>query len=143
MRLSTRSRYGIRALTALAAHELPDGRCARELADEEELSKKYLESILAQLRTAGIVRSVRGAHGGYVLAKDPAELTVADIVRILEGSLAFVECVDDAAYCERSDDCVTRHVWVEAEKALTNAFEAITIQSLVDRRGSTDHAECA
>lgn len=143
MRLSTRSRYGIRALTALAAHELPDGRCARELADEEDLSKKYLESILAQLRTAGIVRSVRGAHGGYVLAKDPKELTVADIVRILEGSLAFVECVEDPSYCERSDDCVTRYVWVEAEKALTKAFEGITIQSLVERRRRPEQAECA
>jgi Rrf2 family transcriptional regulator, cysteine metabolism repressor len=134
MRLSTRSRYGIRALTALAAHELPDGRCARELADEEDLSKKYLESILAQLRTAGIVRSVRGAHGGYVLAHDPAELTVADVVRVLEGSLAFVECVDDASYCERSTDCVTRHVWIKAEQALSSAFKGITIQGLVDRR---------
>lgn len=134
MRLSTRSRYGIRALTALAAKELPEGRCAREIADEEELSKKYLESILAQLRTAGFVRSVRGAHGGYVLAHDPHELTVADVIKVLEGSLAFVECVDDSSYCPRSGDCVTRHVWLEAEKALSKAFRNITIASLVERR---------
>ncbi len=142
MRLSTRSRYGLRALTALAAHELAEGRCAREIADEEELSKKYLESILAQLRTAGFVRSVRGAHGGYVLARDPKDVTVADVIRVLEGTLAFVECVDDAEYCQRSKGCVTRYIWVEAEKALTDCFEGITIQSLVDRRDA-EKAETA
>lgn len=134
MRLSTRSRYGIRALTALAAHEPAEGRCAREIADEEELSKKYLESILAQLRTAGLVRSVRGAHGGYVLAKDPVELTVGEVIRVLEGSLAFVECVDDPSYCDRFDDCVTRYIWEQAEQVLTQTFDGITIASLVERR---------
>ena len=134
MRLSTRSRYGLRALTALAAREPAEGRCAREIADEEDLSKKYLESILAQLRTAGFVRSVRGAHGGYVLARPADEITVADVIRVLEGSLAFVECVDDPSYCPRSDDCVTRYIWVEAEKALNACFEGITVQGLVDRK---------
>ena len=134
MRLSTRSRYGIRALTALAAKEQPEGRCAREIADEEELSKKYLESILAQLRTAGFVRSVRGAHGGYVLAREPAELSVGEIIRVLEGSLAFVECVEDSSYCPRAEDCVTRYIWIEAEKALAQTFDGITIAELVARK---------
>lgn len=134
MRLSTRSRYGIRALTALAAQEPAEGRCAREIADEEDLSKKYLESILAQLRTAGVVRSVRGAHGGYVLARDPAELTVGEVIRVLEGSLAFVECVDDPSFCERHNNCITRYIWEEAERALSKTFERITIASLVERR---------
>ncbi len=141
MRLSTRSRYGIRALTALAAHEPAEGRCAREIAGEEDLSKKYLESILAQLRTAGFVRSVRGAHGGYVLARDPAELTVAEVIRVLEGSLAFVECVDEPAYCSRSEDCITRYIWVEAERALSASFKNISIASLVARRKTQDHAQ--
>jgi Rrf2 family protein len=129
-------------LTALAVSEPAEGRCAREIADEEDLSKKYLESILAQLRTAGLVRSVRGAHGGYVLARDPAEITVADVIRVLEGSLAFVECVEDASYCQRSGDCVTRYIWLEAEAALSACFEGMTIQSLVDRkrRSSNDAA---
>jgi len=118
----------------LATQELPEGRCAREIADEEDLSKKYLESILAQLRTAGFVRSVRGAHGGYVLARDPEELTVAEIISVLEGSLAFVECVDDSSYCPRNDDCVARDIWVAAERALRGAFENITIASLVEKR---------
>ena len=141
MRLSTRSRYGIRALTTLAAHQAPDGRCARELADEEELSKKYLESILAKMRAAGIVRSVRGAHGGYVLSRDPHELTVAEVIKVLEGSLAFVECVEDPDYCDRHDDCVTRYVWEAAAQALEETFGNITIASRVERRdGSRDAA---
>lgn len=136
MRLSTRSRYGVRALTALASSEIPDGRCAREIADEEDLSKKYLESILAQLRTAGFVRSVRGAHGGYVLAQEPSEVTVGAVVRALEGSLALVECSDDPAYCDRADDCVTRDVWVAAEKALNDTLDGITIAGLVEKRAA-------
>ncbi len=134
MRLSTRSRYGVRALVALASHEIPDGRCAREIADEEDLSKKYLESILAQLRTAGFVRSVRGAHGGYVLAQEPDGVTVGAVVRALEGSLALVECSDDPSYCDRADDCVTRDVWIAAERALNDALDGITIAVLVERR---------
>ncbi len=142
MRLSTRSRYGVRALTALANDEIPDGRCAREIATEEELSKKYLESILAQLRTAGFVRSVRGAHGGYILARPAADITVAEVVRALEGSLSLVECSDDPTYCERSDDCVTREVWVAAERALNETLESITIAKLVRQRQQDDPQEC-
>jgi len=134
MRLSTRSRYGIRALTALAAQQVADGRCARELAEEEELSKKYLESILARLRASGLIRSVRGAHGGYVLAKDAADVTVGEVIRILEGSMAFVECVDDDGYCDRADTCVARDVWVAAEKAVTETLDNITLASLVEKR---------
>lgn len=139
MRLSTRSRYGVRALTALAGREVPDGRCAREIADEEELSKKYLESILAQLRTAGFVRSVRGAHGGYILARPAEDITVGDVVRALEGSLALVECSDDPQYCDRHESCVTRDVWVAAERALNETLDGITISALVMKRKlSTD-----
>ncbi|MBU1656502.1 MAG: Rrf2 family transcriptional regulator [Gammaproteobacteria bacterium] len=142
MRLSTRSRYGVRALTALANQEDTDGRCAREIADDEDLSKKYLESILAQLRTAGFVRSVRGARGGYILARSPSEITVAEVVRALEGSLALVECSDDPSYCERADDCVTRDVWVMAERALNDALGSVTIAGLVEKRRQNEPPKC-
>jgi len=132
MRLSTRSRYGLRALTALASADAPDGYCAREIADGEELSKKYLESILAQLRTAGFVRSVRGAHGGYVLARDPKDITAGEVVRALEGTLSLVECVEDPSSCERSDDCRTRPVWVKAEAAITSTLDGMTVASLIE-----------
>ena len=141
MRLSTRSRYGVRALIALAFQEEPDGHCAREIADEESLSKKYLESILAQLRTSGFVRSVRGAHGGYVLARAPSEITVAEVVRALEGSLALVECSDDPSYCERSIVCATREVWIAAERALNDAMVGITIEDLVKKRRKDGNGE--
>ncbi len=131
MRLSTRSRYGLRALVALAESKTPEGRCAREIADEEALSKKYLESILAQLRTAGFVRSVRGAHGGYLLARNSTELTVGEVVRALEGNMSLVECVDDLDCCERSHDCPTRPVWVKAERAISDALNGITLASLI------------
>lgn len=134
MKLSTRSRYGVRALTALAASEVADGRCAREIADEEALSKKYLESILAQLRTAGFIRSVRGAHGGYVLARPAEEITVGDVVRALEGSLALVECSNDPVFCDRASTCVTRDVWMAAERAINEVFDSFTISSLATMR---------
>jgi len=130
MRLTTRTRYGLRALASLAAAHNTGGKCAREIADEQNVSKKYLESILAQLRASGLVRSVRGAHGGYILAREPEEMTVADVVRALEGSLALVDCVDDPAICADVETCSTRRVWVEAEQALTSSLEAISISSL-------------
>lgn len=130
MRLSTRSRYGLRALAALADGEPSDGLCARELADNEQLSKKYLESILSQLRTAGFVRSVRGAHGGYVLARSANEITVGEVVRALEGTLALVECVDDPSCCGRSDSCPTRPAWVRAEAAISAALDGLSVADL-------------
>lgn len=138
MRLSTRSRYGLRALAALAGAKHPEGRCAREIADKEDLSKKYLESILTQLRTAGFVRSVRGAHGGYVLTRNPAELTVGEVVRALEGSLSLVECVEDPETCDRFEDCPTRPVWVKAEQALSKALDSMTLANLVEPYLSSD-----
>jgi Rrf2 family protein len=126
----------------LANQEDTDGRCAREIADDEDLSKKYLESILAQLRTAGFVRSVRGARGGYILARSPSEITVAEVVRALEGSLALVECSDDPSYCERADDCVTRDVWVMAERALNDALGSVTIAGLVEKRRQNEPPKC-
>jgi Rrf2 family protein len=134
MRISTRSRYGIRAMTSLAAAPEPEGKCARAIADEEQLSRKYLESILARLRAAGFVRSVRGAQGGYVLARPATQITVDEIVRTFEGSLALVECADEADYCAQAGDCVTRQLWVEAEVALTEVFKRFTIATLVAQR---------
>ncbi len=132
MRLSTRSRYGLRALAALGHGQREDGRCAREIAELEGLSKKYLESILSQLRTAGFVRSVRGAHGGYVLARDSSAITVGEVVRALEGTLALVECVGDPSCCERSEGCPTRPAWAKAEAAISAALDGLTVADLCE-----------
>jgi Rrf2 family protein len=97
------------------------------------MSAKYLEQLMAMLKSAGIVRSVRGSKGGYILAKPPGQVKVSDCFRCLEGPVITTECVEDESYCERTADCVARQVWTEVQKAVMGVLQSITLQNLVDR----------
>ena len=102
----------------------------KDVARRQEVSEKYLEQIIAILNKAGYVRSIRGPMGGYILAKPPAEYTVGMILRLTEGSLAPVECIEDDKICSRQENCVTRYVWAKIADAVQSVVDHITLEDL-------------
>ncbi len=106
----------------------------KEVSQRQNISEKYLEQIVMPLSRSGLVRSVRGAMGGYLLTRDPADYTVGDILRPLEGDLAPVQCATDADFCERSEECVTVEVWQKIYQAVSEVVDGMTLADLVDRR---------
>jgi Rrf2 family protein len=134
MKLSTRARYGTRALLDIALNSKDRPVLLRDIARRQEISTMYLEHLITPLIAAGLVRSTRGAKGGVWLARPPREIKLSEIVLLLEGSLAPVECVNDPKYCPRSASCVTRDVWSEMKEAMNSVLESTTLQDLVERQ---------
>ena len=133
MKLSTRTRYGIRAVIELAQHEDKRPLQLKAIAERQGISIKYLEQLMGILRSAGFVRSVRGAKGGYVLGRPAGEITLYEVFRSLEGSFTTTECVEDASSCERSADCAARTVWVQVEEAIRRVLSGITLADLIEQ----------
>ena len=120
MKLSTKGRYGLRAMIDLAQYSGDAPVSIISISERQDISERYLEQLVALLRKAGLVRSIRGAGGGYVLAKDMKEISVGDILRALEGSLEPVECpgLDPAGGCKSADSCVSKYVWKRINESL-------------------------
>ena len=133
MKLSTRTRYGIRAILELAENNGKGPVQIKIIARHQDISIKYLEQLMAILKSAGFVRSIRGAKGGYILAKPPNQIRLSDVFNALEGTVTTAECVENKNYCARAADCVTRQVWAEVKWAIINVLQSITLQDLVDR----------
>ena len=133
MKLSTKTRYATRAMLDLVLNSGEDVVSARELAARQGISAKYLEQLLASLRAAGLVRTVRGAHGGHSLARHPAEINLREIYEVFEGAEGLVECTTSPELCERSDTCVTQDVWAELYDASMKILESITLEDLARR----------
>ena len=133
MKLSTKGRYGVRLMIDLALHDSEGPVLLKDIARRQGISEKYLWNLINPLKTVGLVRSTRGAHGGYRLAKEPAEITLKDIMRVLEGSLCLVDCVENPSSCKRSTTCITRDVWSEASQGFLKTLEAMTLKTMVDR----------
>lgn len=106
----------------------------KEIAKRENISLKYLEQVIIPLRTAGLVKSIRGSKGGYSLAKAPSEICLSDLVEILEGPVNLTECIRDSKACQRSSLCVTRDIWKETSEAIYRIFRSITLEEMVDRK---------
>jgi len=138
MKLSTRGRYGVRAMLELALNNGKGPVPLRDLALRQEISAKYLEQLLIPLKGAGLVKSVRGARGGYQLAMEPAKISLYDIVRSLEGPLAPVECVQDATYCERVGGCTVHLVWGEMGRLLVDFLSHMSLADMVARQHEKD-----
>ena len=134
MRLSTKGRYGARAMLDLALNSGKGPVLLRDIAKRQEVSEKYLEHSITTLRKAGLVRSIRGARGGYMLAKSPSQIRLSEIMEVLEGSMAPVECVDDPQVCQRAQLCVTRDIWAKMKEAIDNILESITLQDMVEQQ---------
>ncbi len=134
IRLSTKGRYGTRLMLNLA-ERYGNGDAAvilRSVSEEEGISIRYLEQIVIPLKINRLVKSIRGAGGGYTLAKDPAEIVLSDILCALEGNCCLVECVEDESFCDRIEICATRDIWKEATEVLKDYFGKITLQDILE-----------
>lgn len=134
MKLSTKGRYGVKAMLDLAMHNDEGYIALNSIAERQEISENYLEQLFAVLKKAGIVKSIRGSHGGYVLGQSPDKITVGSILRALEGSLAPVDCVmeNDPEKCQRACSCVTRPVWEKIRDSVNSVVDSITLADLVE-----------
>lgn len=134
MKISTRGRYALRLMLDLAVHSNGTPLSLRDVAQRQGISDKYLEQIVTPLSRAGLVRSVRGANGGYLLTRRPEEYTVGEILLPLEGDLAPVECATDDGFCHRCNECVTVALWKEIHRAVSQVVDNTTLADLVQRQ---------
>ncbi len=134
MKLSTKGRYGVKAMLDLALHSTEGQISLKSIAERQDISENYLEQLFATLRKAGLVKSIRGSQGGYILADEPEKITVGAVLRALEGSLAPVDCVteEDPTKCCRSGACVTRMVWEKIRDGVNNVVDSITLRDLME-----------
>lgn len=132
MRLSTRSRYGVRMMFEFALKFNQGPVFLKEVAKMQGISFKYLSKLVIPLKSAGLLQSVRGANGGYMLAKHPSEITIRMIVEKLEGDVSLVECAENPQVCKRNVDCVARTIWKKADEAIMQVLDGITLQDMVD-----------
>lgn len=133
MKISTRGRYAIRLMLDLALNDKKELVRIKDVAERQGISEKYLEQIIAVLKKAGFVKSLRGSQGGYRLAKEPSEYTVGMIIRLTEGSTAPVACLeDDVNTCERAEGCVAVRLWSMVDDAVKGVIDKVTLKDLVD-----------
>ena len=138
MKLSTKGRYATRALLDLALHSDDGLVLAKEVSQRVGVSQSYLEQLFIPLRAAGLVRAVRGARGGFTLARQPSDIRLSQIIQAMEGSIAPADCVDDSHVCSRSNTCVTREVWARMKDAMDAVLAETTLQDLAERHKARD-----
>lgn len=138
MRITTRGRYGLRAVLRLTASDKGKPISIRELSESEAISPEFLEQIFFKLRKAGIIKSTRGPGGGFQLDKSPEEITVKDIFDAVGEEISLTPCTSDTdprAPCQRAGNCIARDMWVTTSKRINDYFRQITVQSLLDGNG--------
>jgi Rrf2 family transcriptional regulator, cysteine metabolism repressor len=136
MKLSTRTRYGLRALVDLAIYGTGKPIQLKDIAERQQISLSYLEHLIIPLIAAGFVKSTRGAKGGIELVKTPEQVRLNEVLEVLEGPLAPVDCLRDIKSCSRSGVCATQDLWNELKEAMENVLENTTLQDLVNRQKS-------
>lgn len=134
MKLSTKGRYGLKAMFELAIHYGEGPVPLRNIAESQDISEHYLEQLIAVLRKSGLTSSVRGAQGGYLLNDTPNNITVGDVIRALEGEIAPSDCVldENTGKCIKEEFCVTKNVWIKIRNSINEVIDSITLQDMVD-----------
>ena len=132
MKLSTKGRYGLRALIGLALYSENETVSIQSIARRQNISDSYLEQLMRKLRSAGLIVSVRGAQGGYKLARPANEISVGDVLRALEGSLEAVTCGGEDNSCQGADLCVTKFVWERINSSIRDTVDSIKLSQLVE-----------
>ena len=139
MKISTKGRYALRMMLDLAMHKNEGYIALKDIAERQNVSKKYLEQIVPLMNKSGFLRTNRGYQGGYMLAKSADEYTVGDILRVTEGSIAPVSCLDyEPIECPRADECMTLDVWKGLYKVITQYLDGITLQDIIDKHVGVD-----
>jgi Rrf2 family protein len=133
MQLSTKARYATRAMIELASRYGQGPTLLKEVAQSQEISEKYLEQLMAPLRAAGLIYTLRGNKGGYILGRDPREINLYSVISVVEGSLAPVPCVDKAEICHRASFCVARKVWSDLKAKIIGELESLNLAELAAR----------
>ena len=133
MKISTKGRYGLRTLMDIAVHQANGPVNLHDIAERQGISSKYLWQIVNLLKTAGLVRGMRGPKGGYVLLRTPEAISLLDVIQILEGPISLVECVDDPTYCSRVRNCVAHSVWSEVSQAVREALARVSLAEILRR----------
>lgn len=142
MKISTKGRYALRMIVDLAEHKEDGFIALKDIARRQNVSKKYMEQIVPVLNAAGLLTTNRGNRGGYKISKEPSEYTVGEILRITEGNVAPVSCLEtEVNACERKDCCQTLFVWEGLYKAVNEYLDSITVQDILDR-GGTSNGKC-
>jgi Rrf2 family protein len=134
MKLSTRSRYGVRMMVDLADYYGKNPVFLKDIAKREDISEKYLSIIVIPLKSVGLIQSTRGAHGGYMLALSPENITVQDIFDALEGKICLVDCVNNPKDCPRAGTCPTRDIWSVLGEKIRETLTSVTLADLVKTR---------
>ncbi|MGB9595771.1 MAG: RrF2 family transcriptional regulator [Candidatus Poribacteria bacterium] len=138
MRLSTKGRYGLRLMMELAKHYGKGPTLLKDIAQNQDISEKYLWQLINPLKIAKLINSSRGSHGGYMLAKHPSEINLDDIISVLEGKPSLVECIDNPSICERSAKCPARDIWSEVSSKISDLLRSITLEDMLDRQKAKD-----
>ena len=143
MKISTKGRYGLRALIDLAQYSEIEPVSISSIATRQGISERYLEQLMTLLKKAGLIKSIRGAAGGYVLAKDLEEISVGDVLRALEGSLEPVECAafSGGDSCEAAGGCVTKYVWQRINESINKTVDEISLKQLVEESKTVQNAK--
>jgi Rrf2 family protein len=137
MRISTKGRYGLRAMVELARNYGNGPLEMRVITERQKIPRKYLHALLTSLRTAGLVRSLRGSRGGYALARPPAEISAHDVILALEGPIVLVDCRERGSECELRDACVTRGLWQELSRMIEKRLVAVSLADLAREKRPT------
>ena len=132
MKLSTKSRYGVRAMADIALYGETGASQLKDISKRQAISAKYLDHILSALRKAGLIRSTRSRTAGYTLTKPAHHISLKEIIQILEGSLAPVECVDNPECCKQVPVCFSRDAWGKLKVEMERVLDSITLQDLID-----------
>jgi len=131
MKLSTKGRYGIKAMVDLAIHCGEEPVSIKSIAERQNISEYYLEQLFSPLRKANIIKSIRGAQGGYVLGREPMDITMAEIMEVLEGPVEISDCLEENT-CSNIECCATRGFWARIKESIDSVLESTTLQDLVD-----------
>ena len=134
MKLSTRGCYGLTAMLELARFYGGGPLLMRAISEKYSISRKYLHALLTSLKAAGLVRSIRGSGGGYILTRAPADITVSVIIKALEGTLAPSECVQDSSVCDRSGECAAHELWMEMHNMVQELLDGVSLADPLNRQ---------
>lgn len=132
MKLSTKGRYGLKAMFELSINQSQGPVPLKVIAKNQNISEQYLEQIFSILKKSGLIKSVRGAQGGYLLGKDAKDISVGEILVVLEGPVSLSECVLDEDVCENSGTCITKIVWEKLKKGIEDVINSITLQDMIN-----------